>query len=494
MQACIATNIKTPTIEIEPKIKKGNVQPVKTEALLIQKNDISTKKNIKQAERIAKIGKNQGNKKTSYTNFVNDAWLGDETIMLSSGQANMPKSLANLNNLTFITPSMSLPQIADTLSKMVAIPIQIINGNHHLLKLIKKKNVRFNKGYLPNLLDLIATNFDAIWGYDHQKHRIIFTRVLTMELDFFVAAGAEQFIKKISTQNNANNSFTANRTVVSDPWQELKGDLERILPKGSQISLSPTSGKIVLTSTPSAMRDAVKLVRKRNKILQWQLYFNVQLLELKISEDKFKDNNLPLSLSALLSQASEGKLLVNGKKPSVRAAKPDGSKVEALIKTPESAQKLNDKNVIDTLLRALDSIGDISVLTSTNSWTRNGKAISVRNVLQQSYVAQVKDNVLVPAQLETSFYLHLMPLILPNDKVQIDLSVSLKSLNEMRNYGTGGNQIQLPQLSSKSWNQEAIIPNSATLLISGFEVRRAANGEHTIMIILITPQILEHKI
>ena len=428
------------------------------------------------------------------TNFVNDAWLGDETQLSRRGKSYLPTRVSRFHDLTFITPAMNLNQIADTLARQIETPIQVLSPSAKNIKLAGKKSIRF-KGKIRDLLDLLATSFDAVWHYDRYKHRIIFKRVLTRELNFFAGAGQEQFIKKIATEKGSASSFSSNSQVVFNPWHELKNDLEKLLPAGSRISLAPTSGNIVLTTTPSALRAAVKLIAKRNRFLQKQIYFNVQLIELTIPEEKIGRGNLPLSLSSLLKQASSGRLIIENKtalKENAAARAPaSGQKQKnaAPIKAPPSAEVIEGKSSIEIVLEVLDRIGNLSVVSSTNSWTRNGKAIPVRKTSQHAYVAQVKGGEFIPAQLETSFYLHLVPLILPRARIQVDLSVALKSLNKMQSYGEGDNQIQLPQLSTKTWSQEAIIPNGATLLLSGFEVRRAANNSHVMMIILITPQV-----
>ncbi len=424
----------------------------------------------------------KGSSPHSSTRFVNSAWLGDRAERSLHGQSSLPASLRRFHDLTFITPSMALDSIARALSAQIATPIEILAEKPSKLALIDKKGIRF-KGKLRDLLNLLATSFDAMWHYDRYKKKIFFTRVLTREVDFFVGAGAERFVKKISasagTASSGASSFSTDRQILLDPWQELRRELEKQLPLGSAISFSPTSGKIILKTTPRALYAAIDLIERRNRFLQKQIYFNVQLLELTIPEEQEGRGALPLSLVALLRLADEGKVISGGGDESATP----------LLELSPLARSGKGKTSIEILLEALGKIGTLSVLTSTNSWTRNGKAIPIRETSEHTYVSQVKGGDIVPANLETSFYLNLLPLVLPRGRVQVDLSVALKSLHQMRNYGVGENKIQLPQVSTKTWTQEAIIPNKATLLLSGFEVRRRANGSHVMMIILITPQI-----
>jgi type II secretory pathway component GspD/PulD (secretin) len=483
MQACVSDEVVLDEPVVIKKVAKKPALAIKQETLLVELGKHVSLKNLRAAKK--------QKSKQKLTNFVTDVWLGDSSVKIKRGQANLPRRLTRFHDLTFIAPAMSLTEMANALSATIETPIQVIEGNRGKIKLVDKKPIHY-KGKMADLLDMFATNFDAVWRYDRYKHRIIFERVLTKELDFSVGAGTERVIKKISARNGADNSFSTDRQILLDPWQELKRDLEKLMPAGSVLSLSPSMGKIVITTTPSALRRAVRLIRTRNKNLQRQIYFNVQLIELTIPEEKLNRGNLPLSLVGLLSQASEGKLLINGKaqnKGSVTSIRPENKKP---LTTPSSAGRPSGTSM-DAVLEALGKIGELSVLTSASSWTLNGKAIPVRKTSQQSYVSQVDSGKFIPAKIETSFYLHLLPLILPRERVQVDLSVALKSLNAMRNYGVGDNQIQLPQTSTKTWTQEAIIPDGATLLLSGFEVRRSVSGSHVMMIILITPQILQES-
>lgn len=481
LQACVLTKTELELPPEEVKIAETPA-PVIREETLIAQLALSPTATAKLEE-----GK-------PLTNFVNEAWLGDKVLPLGSGQTSLPRRLTRYHDLTFITPRMAFSEVADLLSSMIETPIQIV-GEDSKVQLIDKKGIRF-KGNINRLLDMLATNFDMVWRYDRYKHRIVFARVLRREVNFFVGAGAQRFVKKISMHSGADNSFSSNRQILLDPWAELKEELKEIMPKGSEVRFSPSTGKITLITRPAAMRRAMRLIAKRNKILQKQIYFTVQLLELTIAPEKLEQFNGSFSLAQLLRGQSDGLLLVrdgNAAAPSAPAPPINAAGVQ--IKTPANANKVQrlETSSLNAVLSALSKIGDISVLTSANNRTRNGKAFPVRQTSQLAYVSQIKGGEFVPAQLETSFYLNLLPLILPRDRIQMDLSVSLKSLNEMRQYRDGAQRIQLPQLSTKIWTQEMIVPNEATLLLSGFESRSKGNGTHSILILLVTPTIIENE-
>ena len=427
-------------------------------------------------------------KKRALTNYVDDIWLGGDADLLTRGQTNLPRRLTRFHDVVFITPGMRLSEIADQLSEIIGMPVHVLAVNLRDIELVGRNRVRY-KGPIKGLLDVLATSFDASWSYDSSKRRIIFRRVLTRQLDFYAAAGEDSFTRKISNDRN----FTTLSEVKLDPWREVKQALRLIMPKGSQISLSPMTGKITLTTTPSAMLEAMRLVRKRNRGLERQIYFNVQLLELNIP--RRKEGRAAVSLAALLREAAAGRLKVNGK---TAAAKPAPNQTpnqdQAKQTKKEKPKPKRAKSSVELVVSALSQIGELSVLASTNGWTRNGKSLPVRSTSEHAYMARAKtaDNVsdFTPATVETGFYMNLRPLILPRDRVRLNFSASLKSLDQLRSFGNDANRVQLPRTSTKSWTQEAIIPSGATLLLSGFEVRQSASGAHVMMILLITPNIL----
>ena len=49
------------------------------------------------------------------------------------------------------------------------------------------------------------------------------------------------------------------------------------------------------------------------------------------------------------------------------------------------------------------------------------------------------------------------------------MSMALRILSQFKSLGAATNQIQVPEISTRSWAQETIIPDGSTLLVSGFE-------------------------
>src|SRR5690606_3594988 len=77
---------------------------------------------------------------------------------------------------------------------------------------------------------------------------------------------------------------------------------------------------------------------------------------------------------------------------------------------------------------------------------------------------------LTPGTVETGLNLYVLPHVQDDGKrMLLKLMVSLSTLEAMETYSSGENSIQLPQVASREFQQQAWLNSGETLVLAGFE-------------------------
>jgi type II secretory pathway component GspD/PulD (secretin) len=82
-----------------------------------------------------------------------------------------------------------------------------------------------------------------------------------------------------------------------------------------------------------------------------------------------------------------------------------------------------------------------------------------------------------PGEVTTGFQLQLFPRVLNNREMMVQYSVQISELTQLKSFGEGNNAIQLPEISTTSFEQQAVLENGQTLILAGFERDRATTGD-----------------
>ena len=168
------------------------------------------------------------------------------------------------------------------------------------------------------------------------------------------------------------------------------------------------------------------------------------------------------------------------------------------------------------LIKALANQGSVSIETAPQAVLLNHQPAEIKMITQTSYLARTTPGVTsgngnVEAGLEpgvvnhgVSFYL--LPNII-NNKVYLQLSASLSTLQPIQNISSGNQQIQIPALSENRFHLRHIVRNGDTLIIGGIREKRLTKEknapfglsflgnhsrrvQHAETVLLITPTIL----
>ncbi len=514
MPACVATEYAEDTIE-----KHKDLTLLKRQELLEELDSYKKRKISTYADRI---------------------WIGDAPRLLKNSTRPLPDSIRAARDFTLITAvPVDLTTITRKLSELTGIStVPELDAATPQGQMVQA-SVRYAGGDLQGLLDEVAQSFSAHWLYREADKEIVFIQTITRIFDFYAPPNQVTTSNSISNSGGASGggtdgggtgdtggtgstgtgssstSTSISQNATFNEWEDIERSLTNILPRNSRLSLSPSTGKITVTTTPRAMRQIAELIHARNAYFTEQIHLAVQVLEVGISgEDAYRLNFQNIDI---------GQFLASTLGASVRGL--TFNSIGGAFAQPNigSTFTYNDaeNNGVNAVITALSTFGRVSVLTTANTRTRNGKPTPIQSTVNTAYLARRSTTTdsqtgtimteIIPGQVSSGFFMRVRPRILDRERIQIDLAVTIDTLNEIRPFGSGAEQVQQPETTSRSFTQETIVPNRSTLVISGFEQKRnSANrrgtGHHdnlllggnrdastgrTVIIILVTPTLIK---
>lgn len=349
-------------------------------------------------------------------------------------------------------------------------------------------------GGLPEILDRIAASYGLAWQYDGK----------TVHFRQFVTRGYQIAALPSRSEFSGSVGRTDSRGTIDLP-AEISATLATLVGPEARMSFAASSGLLHLTARPVAHRRVAKYVRELNDVLGRQVVFDVNVLTVTSS----RNERYGLLIDLLGNGASGNTLLWSGSHPVAGAT--------GLVNVGLFSGDLG----LDLLIEALDRQGDVTVETRTGATTSNNQIVPIQVVSDTTYVKKVEAvagsngqarTTIEPGTLTTGFEMQLLPRILNDRKILLRYGISISDLNEIASFTSDNQSVQLPTVSTTSFEQQAFLNDGETLVLAGFERDRTslerpgtglgsrlfgsrvgADVERTATVLTIRPRILDGR-
>jgi type II secretory pathway component GspD/PulD (secretin) len=100
---------------------------------------------------------------------------------------------------------------------------------------------------------------------------------------------------------------------------------------------------------------------------------------------------------------------------------------------------------------------------------------------QRSYVKRVTtsdgDVSIEPGTVNTGLMMTVLPRIVEQNKILMRLSVAISGLIDIVTFGPSGSQVQLPEISTTGFLQNAVVTSGETMVLTGFEKGSDSSAE-----------------
>ncbi len=351
------------------------------------------------------------------------------------------------------------------------------------------------RGPLSAVLNELAAAFEVEWTYE--DGRIVFRDYVTRQYQLSTLPSSVSVSSSIAGVSSS---------AAFNIWSEIETAIEGLAGEESSISVGQSTGIVTATARISDHERIRDYVSKMNAVLGQQIAFDINVITVTLD----RANSVGVNLQAALSKVDQSITWAGGQ----RLSETSGSVNMGITRGSFS---------LNAIIDALASQGQVAIDTRTGGTTTNNRVVPVEVVEENAYVAETEalrndsgDITGITQKVETvttGFTLNLLPRVLNTREIMVEYNLKISDLNRFRDFGNGEGAIQLPETSSTSFQQQAILQNGQTLVLAGFERRRLASmrrgtgrpevivlgGENSVtlervaQVITITPRLLSRR-
>ncbi|MCY4099733.1 MAG: hypothetical protein OXF46_02315, partial [Rhodobacteraceae bacterium] len=172
---------------------------------------------------------------------------------------------------------------------------------------------------------------------------------------------------------------------------------------------------------------------------------------------------------------------------------------------------------VDSFLSLLNRRGKVVVETRAGATTSNNRMVPIQVIREIAFAKTVESVAdenginltrITPGQLATGFEMTLLPRVLNNLEILLHYNIRISDLNDLKEFTSNDQTIQLPNVATTEFEQQAILGNGETLVLAGFERERLTSNhkkgsffsnqavtesQKIATVILIRPRLLKRK-
>lgn len=391
-------------------------------------------------------------------------------------------------------------------------------------------------GTIRGILDLLATRTGYVYSIRHNQ--IYWEAFVTRTFDIaFIPGDSDYMLGKKSSGGGANTAQAASSAQVSNYttsdssdseysniggkislWADLKDTITQMLTSEGKVTVSQATTSVTVRDRPGNVQMIGQYIGNLNHNLSKQVLVKVQVLEITL-ENGF-NYGIDWSIVTKGFHHSPFQLNANYGTPLViQALSSQGAAAAAAIPSLGTVSSGGIPSYT-ILLKALNQQGKTSVVSEPRVLCLNNQVGVVRIVQSEGYVASIQNTTnttstavatgttsqVTPGMVITGLTLYILPKIL-QDRVYLSVNADISTNNGFGAFGPSNNQIQLPNVTEKHFNQRSMIRSGDTLILSGFKQMKnrtgaqqfftaqslggtAADQVNSETIILITPIVL----
>jgi type IVB pilus formation R64 PilN family outer membrane protein len=366
-------------------------------------------------------------------------------------------------------------------------------------------------GTKKGLFDAVAARLGCYWRFDKGTIQIYLTDTKT----FFIPALPGSSSAKDTSKGSDGTSSSGVRselevTSVHSIWGDLEKTVRSMITTSGRVVIAPANGAIIVTDTPDALERVGKFIDEQKRFLSRQVSLEVQVFNLTLSDESSFGIDLNLAMNHLNKY---GISLTSSAGQSAAGGGSSAFSMSVLDTATGEASKWRGSSVI---LNALQGQGSVSNFRTANLVSLNNHAVPLRigrtvGYLQQSSTSTTANvgtaTALTPGTISEGYSLNLIPTILEDDQVMLQLTMNITQLRQLRSLISGTSKIEFPETEEANTIQRTIMRHGETLLLAGFEQDTKSASDNvgffsvgtrggrgrTLLVLLVTPSINARK-
>ena len=407
-------------------------------------------------------------------------WYGNETIPMQTGKK-LPRQLttANALTLTFAGP-VGFREAASMIESVTRVPVSVSNnvyettlGDLSAREFMPSGGQEVSggrvvwSGSLQDILNQLSNVYGSEWDY---KDGVV--RFTSEQTKTFMLHALANEITLTGTSSSTSGGETSNipeieidGTATLEIWGEISETIENMIGDLGRASFSPSTGAVTVTGRPEILRRVENYLRYQNQMRLRRIAVSVQVLSVTTADNQ----NYSVDIAGLIKGALGSEYAVSG------AGNGDNGLSLSIIKTPNIAQNGD----LTATLTASEGIERASIVHSGSIVTLSDQPAPLQVSKQIAYLARVSSSggdtasvSLEPDVIETGLFMTVLPRIVEDDRILMRLSIAITDADpNFRQFGTDDIQIELPEIETTGFLQNALVGNGETLVLAGFEKR-----------------------
>ncbi len=236
----------------------------------------------------------------------------------------------------------------------------------------------------------------------------------------------------------------------------------------SKVVVNPALGTIIVTASPEKLDEVEKYVESVNKMFSQNILIDLKIYSVKVR----KGANVGAALLAAYTNNNETVQLVGN--PILQPS--SGAPGQITFEVTGSGSRWLGTRLT---LEALKSVGDVSLRTSGQVLAVNGYSTPMKVTRAVSYLSRVGTVVsgqsgtttttLEPSTIEVGVAANFLPRILADGRILLQYQLNVSSLNGIRQFSSGEQTIQLPDVSTQSLQQQTYVKDGQGIVLFGYE-------------------------
>lgn len=335
------------------------------------------------------------------------------------------------------------------------------------------------QGQLSALLDQIVDYFDAEWSYDGT----MITLSKEVSKTFMLHALADSISLDGSIESSSDDAgvlpdVQLDSKATLEIWQEMQGAIDSIIGDAGRATYSPSTGSITITGTPSIMTRAEQYLREQNRMRLRRVAVAVKVLSVTTSDE----NNLGFNLAGVLERAIDGKPFTfsavgDGLTAGILRSMPSVDPVTGLPVTEGGT--VADNDMATAILQASEDIqrvslsnsGAIITLSDIPAPLQIGRTVAYLKRVSSSSTGDGGGNVsLEPGEVNLGLTMNVLPRVIQRDRVLLRIAIGITDAQTpFETFSVGGLSLQLPEIETTGFLQNAVLAQGETLILAGFE-------------------------
>jgi type IVB pilus formation R64 PilN family outer membrane protein len=429
------------------------------------------------------------------TRFSGQRVAGEE-VHLAAERMKRPKIFDE--RFVYNTPGQSLSELAENVSRRIGMPVRVkhLAGDPVAGGSASPSSVAITyNDTLAGFFDIVAERTQSYWR--ENAGAVEFFRTETRSFQVYLPQGSRSVAQSISLGGSGGGGGSAGSVSVSssatiDAYDALLRAVQGLVAEpGSQPQAAAGNasggsgaavanralGMITVTARPPILDRVAAYVKSVNERFSQNVYINVRVLSLNLN----RDESLGITANAILADA-RGRAALS----LVGAATPTSSAGGTPGVLSATISGGAGRNTVDLFLKALSTYGSVAQVTSGQVLAVNGQPSPLQMANDIGYIASSSTTIVpnvgaqtsvTPGSVRVGFTANFTPLILGDNRILLDYSMTLSSatINQVASSGANASIVSTPNVSTQALQQSAFVKDGEAIVLLGFEQNRTTH-------------------